>query len=1415
MKHLNSGLATLLRLHQTTVAFFIGLVVASGSVYAGVSVEQTPLTLRSALPPNIMLMYDDSGSMEWSVMPDKPPGKNRAETELINSAINGVYYNPSIAYLPPYTKQAQPTALNPTYTRYPQASYSEAWLNGFKHSDGTRNIAAYNGSKDTTTSSISEKPDFSHRFKIELGAVYDYQPPEDCPSGFTGPNAEGLCTKGVPIKEEPCCQGYNTSYNSSINACNTVSSIALQACSDIPAPGAPGNANDHPDFELSGSGNNWQCRRQVEEERCAGSIFGFCYKFETVLVWKEQAPRCQGYDNFTYSGPNRGQCGSGPQFEPEPCNSTVAPGAPGYANTDGTSLFNDRCISTPDTAFPECPDDYTIDPDSNNCKSDEPTSNGDTAYRSLFVYMAPSGSGPVRHYVGVEETSSTLGSWSNSKPGTCEEVTLNKVKRVRGWKNSNIGSFSQGLPANRCHSISDDSGHVDDAGNSLTVGENIANWFSYYRKREYMAKSGLMNAFATLDPTTRFGFGSINSRNSSAIPSSIRTSTTPRLAKVTPFGSGANSSQRSAFWNWLDGIPSNGGTPLRRSLKTIGEYYKKADPWRSGSIENPSNPQEELSCRQSYTILMTDGYWNGSGPGVDNADNPNSIKRRTGPAGQCFEYPEASSGSSCLAPPSEVPYVGSHSNTLADVAMKYWLDDLRPNSENRVPTSVEDPAFWQHMSTFTVGLFGKDAGLPGVTPSGTTGADIGLWALNGSAPSNFNWPKPSGSSVNTISDLVHAGINGRGGFYSAGDPEAFQRGLQDALRRVQERVGTGASLAANSTRLDTGTTTYQSTYFSGRWQGNVRAFSVDPDTGAVSAVPDWSAADSLPAWDSRSIKTCNPCGVSADNTVVDFQFGNLSTAQKSALNDSSGLVDYLRGQEGNLAYRTRNTALGDIINSQPVFVGKPNPNLYVSREFTGSADYPGFAATNTSRVSLLWVAANDGMLHAFDTNTGAEVFAYLPNAVILPHSFDLNNDGTDNNVNGIKDLASPNYGSGAVAHQSFNDGELTVADAYDGTNWKTVLVGTTGRGVARAIYAVDITDPSAPVPLWERAAEDGKSDSGWIGQIIGKPVIAQTSDGSWSALMGNGYNSAGGKAALLQFDLFTGALNVHETSAAGSNGLAQPAVHIGDGESNVSTVAWAGDLNGVVWEFDLSCSLGCTGAVRFNEPGGRPITAGMLSGINPDNQDVWVFFGTGKYVASSDLADNSKQRWYGLIVEGDNSVDGLSADADLVERSILEEQAASSDEVGARVLEEDSGEISGKSGWYMPLVSPGGTGQGERMITPNQFQGSLLLGVTRIPGSNDPCNPSGRGWIMAVDPFTGGSPEETFFDRTGDSQFNDDDKLNDQVVGGIGFGVIPNNPIFVGDIMLVSFDDASTSSIATSRAAAGTIRTSWRELVEE
>lgn len=965
-----------------------------------------------------------------------------------------------------------------------------------------------------------------------------------------------------------------------------------------------------------------------------------------------------------------------------------------------------------------------------------------------------------------------------------------------------------------CVLESDTSGVAAPAG--VAAGQNIANWFAYSHTRLLMAQSGLMEAMAGLDPSFRFGFGSINGNNADALPQPTASYNGKALATVHPFGDGTAGTRKAQFWQWLAAASAESSTPLRAALDAVGQYYRSSQPWQTSASDS-----QELACRQSYTILTTDGFWNGSLSNLPgNAD---------GIAGPAIQGPNGQSSTYA----NRAPYADSVSNTLADVAMRYWKNDLRPTLANEVPTNNADPAFWQHMATFTLGLGFAPTGL---SPSGTTVDQVFDWARGGPAIANFAWPTPSSDSVYNIADLAHAAVNGHGGFYSAATPQAFLSGITGALARAAERVGTGASLAANATQIQSGAMAYQANYYTAQWKGDLKAIAIDPATGQLATSSTWTAASVLPAASKRVIHTYNPSASSATQRDVLFQSpGALSPAEQAALGSTAtvqqAMINYLRGDPTNEqknpggTYRNRDTALGDIVNSQPVYVAGPLANQFVGQTFTGSADFPAYATDQATRSPEVWVAANDGFLHAFDAGTGVEAYAYLPAAVI---------------TSGVAQLADPAYGA-AVPHQFFNDGELTVADAYLNGQWRTVAVGTTGRGPARAVYALDITDPTKIAWLWERSAQDGQPGSTYLGQMTGKPVIAQTADGQWSVLLGNGYNSTVGVAALLQFNLADGTLSIHPVAdTTADNGLAAPGVWMDNPANGVSTRAYAGDLLGHVWSFVLNTGSAATTATPTStgtllytakDPaqGIQPITAGMLLGKDPTTGNVWVFFGTGRYLATADLTDLQTQTWYGLIVQSSDAalVQGLAQGrGNLVQRAITAETAGSLVPPvvsPARTLTAPptTNDMAGKSGWFVDLLSPrpgSPTQEGERMVTPNQFQGNLLLGTSRIPQASDPCNPFGRGWVMALSPFTGTSPSAPFFDLNGDGVLNASDTVTGsdgtaQPAAGAGFNALPNNPIFVGGHMLVSFDNGTTGSFQTSGSTGDLTRVSWREWI--
>lgn len=671
----------------------------------------------------------------------------------------------------------------------------------------------------------------------------------------------------------------------------------------------------------------------------------------------------------------------------------------------------------------------------------------------------------------------------------------------------------------------------------------------------------------------------------------------------------------------------------------------------------------------------------------------------------------------------------------------------------------------------------------------------------------------------TTGDILSTGDLRPDNFHVVANAQDMVRGLTQAFSDIQtEQTGNRSSLALNSTALQVGSASFQGRYTSGSWTGEVLAFTADTSTGQLSPAPAWTASSKLPTPANRVIKTWN------GSAFVNFATGTggiNNTALTNALAADSGgtaanAINYLRGVRTNennaTGFRVRQGLIGDIVNSQPVFVGKPTPGLFRNQTFNGSSSYVSWA-NGLNRTPVVYVGSNGGMLHGFNATTGAtasgvETFAYVPRTVI---------------ENGMGELARPNYD-----HRYFVDGEITVADAYDGTNWRTILVGTLGAGginkardeTRNAIFALDVTNPNNVQFLWEKNSTD--TDMRELGNNLGKPVIAQIANGNWSVLLGNGPNGFSGRASLISVNLFSGVVTTTNMSTDINNGLSAVRAWDSDGNGITDTI-YAGDLQGNLWKVTGLANNPRTVVKLFraldpsNNP--QPITSSPLAGRSPFSQEVWLFFGTGQYLNNADLTNTQVQSWYGINDSG-LSTTATRAD-DLVERRILLDVAVST-EVTARVIEPGAREdLRGKRGWYIDLYQVGANGTrtalGERMITPNQFQGSALISNTRIPDASDPCAPTGRGVIMSIDPFTGARLADTYFDLNADRTFDTLDMVEINgvmtVVSGIGLNTGFSNPSFLDQKMYIPTDDGNIRDLDINPFSIGSGRTSWRELI--
>ncbi len=932
------------------------------------------------------------------------------------------------------------------------------------------------------------------------------------------------------------------------------------------------------------------------------------------------------------------------------------------------------------------------------------------------------------------------------------------------------------------------SGHGRENRTDCTAGvctyaqeiQNFANWYTYYRSRILAARAGIGRAFAQQGEDVRVGFGAINYTTTGV--DGVSTGTVVR--GVRKFTMGTN---RQNFFSdlYTRDIPA-AGTPLRRALDEVGQYYSSSNnrgPW--GADPGTNDATAHLECRQSYTVLMTDGYW--SGGDSYEASTANARANVDGTSGPTITGPDSAS----FTYSAVSPFTDGNSNTLADVAMYYWKRDLRSDLDNEVPSSTFNPAFWQHMVTFGVGL--------GVT--GSVNPEGAFAAIDSDPLITISWPDTSPNTQNCagatcqarIDDLLHASVNSRGGFFSASDPNTFAAELSAVLDNITDRTSSSSAVASNSTRLTSFTHLYQALFKSGDWSGQLKAFPLLAD-GSIGPEA-WDAANGVPAHDSRIIKTWN------GSAGTDFlgALGGLSAAE----------VNYLRGDATNEvrnggAYRNRSSKLGDIINSDPHYVKNENFG-YNTLPGTEGTSYSAFVNGKSSRTAVIYAGANDGMLHGFDAATGQEKLAYVPNAV-WPN---------------LPLLTNPGY-----THKYFVDGSPTAWDAYFGASWKTVLVGSLGAG-GKAVYALDVSNPDTfgnSNVLWEFTHAD-------LGYVMGSVSVARFADGNYWAVFGNGYASTG-KAVLFMVRVDApGTVKMIEVDDAG-NGLSTPTLVDSNGD-RIADLIYAGDLKGNLWKFDVSKSntnnwesaykQGSTPKPLFtakNAAGtlAQPITSAPEVGLAPSGASgLMVYFGTGKYFETGDVSTSSfpVQSMYGIV---DNGSDDQLLRADLQQQSIIYEGTVNGDNV--RVLSNYDMTYPAEKGWVIDLITPPNTAKGERVISsPRLFEGRLLF-QTIVP-SGSPCDYGGASWFMQVNLANGGQLQTTVFDVNGDGLFDSNDQIDigngvmaniSGVDSGVGISGGFGAPIKAGDKGYVPM--CGTKGCDTPPVPTGTLkaRASWRQI---
>jgi type IV pilus assembly protein PilY1 len=962
--------------------------------------------------------------------------------------------------------------------------------------------------------------------------------------------------------------------------------------------------------------------------------------------------------------------------------------------------------------------------------------------------------------------------------------------------------------------------------------QNFANWYSFYRTRNLATITAASRAFQDITPEMRVAWQALNTCNSfgTTCKGWDGVSTENRIRRY-------DAAHKEQLYKWLFKLPANNGTPLRLALDKAGEYFMIQTGLTSPYAFDPQvndDAAKRYSCRANFSMLMTDGIWNGS-------DATGTIKSdsATTTLPNIFDASCAVATPNCISSPSYTavaPYKDTNSNTLSDVAFHYWATDLNTSLKNdvaRYPSTLDnvdastllanywdpanDPAKWQHMVTYTVGL-GLTRVLDTTTPklmwdddshspNATTSSYLALKA------GTLNWPAAGSDKIGNVADLWHAALNSRGKFFSADDPEALNKSLKSIVNDVASKVGSASSIAANSKRLDTSTRIYLASFDSNDWSGELEAIPLDAVTGLPGA-PVWAASAMLPAPAARNVWTTS----SGAATSFTGSFGGTLTAD---------VVSYLRGDHSKElpsgTFRSRTKVLGDIVNSDPIFVGGENFRLELlatsanAASYLYATNYQAFV-TGKSTTSMIYVGGNDGMLHGFDAETGVEKFAYVPSEL---HS----------SLAALTDVTYP------ANHKFLVDGGAAFGDAYWGGSWRTVLIGALGAG-GKSVFALDVTDPNAmdgTKVMWEF---NGGAHASKMGNIFGPATVAPFADGHFYAVFSNGYDSTDNQAGLFLVQVDNPSnyyfIDTKYGSATVPNGLSTPKL-VDLNNDRVIDVIYAGDMQGNLWKFDVTSSLASSwkiaqGSVAAPEPmfvakdgtGGtakrQPIQAqvGVTGPPNGVTGDAMVYFGTGRYFVDGDATVTDKHSFYGVLDDG-TSTTSLGR-SDLWTQSIVYQGIVGTQEV--RVTSNNPAYWTTKKGWVMDLVPPSGALKGERVISPPLLRFGRVIFNTLEPSVTDPCL-QGSSWLMELDAETGGNLDYAALDVNGDGEFTSDDFVayaagQSSAPAGVKSGTMTlNQPTVVtagSKEYKFSSNVGKGIGVITEKSGSTAGRTSWRQI---
>lgn len=780
---------------------------------------------------------------------------------------------------------------------------------------------------------------------------------------------------------------------------------------------------------------------------------------------------------------------------------------------------------------------------------------------------------------------------------------------------------------------------------------------------------------------------------------------------------------RQDLLNTIDGIVADTWTPLAETMYEAMRYYSGQSSYFNSGVNYTSPIQ--YSCQKNYVILMTDGMST-----LDTDPVLKTICNQGDCDGDGYE-PDRD-------PRKQYSYQGS--DYLDDVA-KYVFD-------NDMSISLDGV---QNVKTYTIGF-----GLPT--------SDDGATLL-----------------------LTETATNGGGTYYSAYNTQTLSQAFTEILGTIiQDNTSFVAPVVPVSPENKTfsGDSVYIGFFkpaVGPFWSGNLKKYGLDLDNGTVVDKNNTPALDSdgnfletsVSYWSEfadggvveeggvgkllvdrtteRNIYTYLGTSTSLTDSSNAFATTNsaITYAMLGLTNDTEKdkLISYIHGYDAYSSTPTakRDWILGDILHSRPLIIH--------------------YSSTR----SVIYVGANDGMLHAFEDSNGEELWGFIPPDLLGK----------------LKDIVSsathPYYVDSsprAYTYDANGDGVISVTDGD-----KVVLIFGERRG-GQSYYALDVTDPDVPVFLWRigPAISDPPIGSVWsdaeLGQSWSEPEIIKVVIGNaekYVFFIGGGYDSLNEDVvprtttepmvgrAVYAVDVLTGQ-KIWEYSYTTSvtddvdntkddMTYAIPgSVTVVDADGNgYADRVYAGDVGGQLWRFDIdnNDTASWTGKIIFKSNPGADGSSGRKIFYPPDyvqeiGYDI-LYFGTGDraHPRNTDVVD----RLY--AIKDNNNITTPLTELDLVDvtENLLQASGTIQSEIDSILASLASG-----SGWYVKLDQTAG----EKVMAPASVFAGVVYYTTFSPDADvqlDPCLPNrGTARVYAVNYLTA---EAVFnYDTTNDSGYS-------------------------------------------------------------